>query len=180
MRIQTTIAAMTVWMCFSAAATSVQAQQPQIPTLQVCNMTKVQGKAVVKIQSRQDAFHAGAFRVAIEVRCDPTGLPYPAGAVEISIDMSDSTVQGLVTSIDIEQLTSTGKHSPTAYLSGRCKAERAPGCRFWLTLADNKPAGQGETPDVVGFLIFDGNGTRVAYGTGPVVEGDITVAPTPY
>ena len=52
------------------------------------------------------------------------------------------------------------------------------GCRFWLMLADNKQANAQGTPDVVGFLIFDGTGKRVAYGTGPVVDGDIEVVAT--
>lgn len=178
MRTQATIAVIAAGICLSTAVTSVHALQPQIPTLQVCNLTKVQGKAAVQILSRQDAAHSGVFTVAIELTCDPVSLAYPNGAMQISINMSDSIVQGLVTAISFEQVTSTGKHSPTAYLNGRCKAEIAPGCRFWMTLADNKPANQRGTPDVIGFLILDGTGTRVAYGTGPVIEGDIAIAPT--
>jgi hypothetical protein len=152
------------------------AQQPQIPTLQVCNKTQVSGEAEVKIQSRADAAHAGAFKVALSIKCDPAG--YPAGSLRLSINMSDSTIQGTVSSEAFDQLTSTGKHSPTAYLSGRCKAENVPGCRFWMTLADNRRPDSHGTPDVVGFLIFNGSGQRVAYGTGPTSAGDITVAPT--
>src|SRR5437899_12899376 len=54
----------------SGAFLSLGAQQPQIPTLQVCNETMVTGKALVKIASRTDATHAGTFRVAIDVKCD--------------------------------------------------------------------------------------------------------------
>ena len=86
----------------------------------------------------------------------------------------------LGTTTEFEQLISTGKHSPTAYLTGRCKTERFRGCRFWMMLADNKTEDEGGTPDVIGFLVFDGNGKRVAYGTGPVVQEDIEVAATPY
>jgi hypothetical protein len=35
-----------------------------------------------------------------------------------------------------------------------------------------------QTADVVSFLVFDGTGKRIAYGTGPLVDGDIKVAPT--
>jgi hypothetical protein len=91
--------------------------------------------------------------------------------------MSDSIVQGEWESTSIEQLTSTGRATPTLYVNGRCKAERAPGCRFWLMVADNRRGRQG-TPDIVGFLVLDGKGQRVAYATGPVVDGDIEVAPT--
>jgi hypothetical protein len=48
-------------------------------------------------------------------------------------------------------------------------------------IADNrKGADLRGTPDVVSFLVFDGQGKRVSYGTGPVVKGDIQVAPSPY
>ena len=94
----------------------------------------------------------------------------------MNLSMSDSTVQSTIAAISFEQVTSTGKHTPTAYLNGRCRAEKVIGCRFWLMLADNK--NQSGTPDVVSFLVFNSAGQRVAYGTGPVVEGDIQVAPT--
>jgi hypothetical protein len=156
---------------------AAHAQQPQLPTLQVCNQTRVEGRAVVQILSRVDGLHTGAFRIDIEVKCDPLGLPYPDGGIRIDVDMSDSLVQGTITGETIEQLTSTGKHSPTAYLNGRCRAPEISGCRYWLMLADNGQEPDG-TPDVIGFLVFDGTGTRVAYGTGPVLRGDIVVAPT--
>ena len=162
---------------------SARAQQPQIPTLQVCNPTKVEGRAIVKIDSRSDATHSGVFKIVAEVKCDPNGLPYPDGALTIDIDMSDSIIQGTVTGVSFGQLTSTGKHTPTAYLNGRCKAAGAQGeirgCRFWMIAADNSKNGKG-TPDVVGFLVFDGTGARVAYGTGPVVKGDIHVTPSSF
>ena len=172
-----TIAALAVGSLLLGVLTITHAQQPQIPSLQVCNPTRVEGRAVVQIVSRSDASHAGAFKIGIDIKCDPTGLPYPAGSIQISVDMSDSIVQGTIMSETIEQLTSTGKHSPTAYLSGRCRASHVSGCRYWLMLADNSRELDG-TPDVVGFLVFDGAGVRVAYGTGPVVDGDIEVAPT--
>ena len=56
------------------ALTHANAQQPQIPTLQVCNLTKIEGKAAVKIDSRAGTTHSGVFKVAIEVKCDPSGI----------------------------------------------------------------------------------------------------------
>ena len=47
----------------------------------------------------------------------------------------------------VEQLDTTGKHTPTAYATGR-------------------------------FLVYDRNGKRVAYGTGPLSKGDVTIAST--
>jgi hypothetical protein len=154
------------------------AQQPQIPTLQVCNATAARGEGGVKIASRADATHSGSFRVRLEVKCDPAD-GYPAGSLTIAgISMSDSIVQGTITATSFEQMTSTGKHTPTLYVNGRCKAEGARGCRYWLMIANNKKADAKGTPDVVSFLVFDGTGKRVAYGTGPLADGDLDVAPT--
>lgn len=163
----------------AGVASTVRAQQPQIPTLQVCNATAAKGKGVVKIESRADAQHQGTFEIAVELKCDPKNPGYPAGSVQIrGLSMSDSIVQGTIASTSIEQLTSTGKHTPTLYVNGRCKAEAAVGCRFWLMIADNRQTPEKGTPDVVSFLVFNGMGQRVAYGTGPVVKGDLQVAPT--
>jgi hypothetical protein len=163
-------------------AAPLQAQQPQIPTLQVCNQTLVTGAGLVKIVSRADAGHSGTFKVEVELKCDPSG--YPTGIVRLFLSMSDSIAEGQINSTLIEQVTSTGKHTPTAYINGRCTAQAPagaapiPGCRFWIMFADNKVPTAPQTPDVVSFLVFDGAGKRIAYGTGPLVEGDIKVAPT--
>jgi hypothetical protein len=162
----------------ACGAGAALAQQPQIPTLQVCNATSAHGEGRVKIASRTDAAHSGNFRVRLEVKCDPAN-GYPTGNVTIAdISMSDSIVQGTLTATSIEQMTSTGKHSPTLYINGRCQAERVHGCRYWLMIANNKKADAQGTPDVASFLVFDGTGKRVAYGTGPLAEGDLEVAPT--
>jgi hypothetical protein len=63
-------------------------------------------------------------------------------------------------------------------VNGRCKADVA-GCRFWLMIADNRRGDAKGTPDVVSFLVFNSVGQRVAYGTGPVLKGDLQVSPTP-
>ena len=169
-------------LAFLAAPLQAQ-QQPQIPTLQVCNQTVVTGGGLVKIVSRADVGHSGTFKVEVEIKCDQSGSGYPGGVVKItSLSMSDSIVQGQINSTLIEQVTSTGKHTPTAYINGRCTAQ-APtgaiqGCRYWIMFADNKVPSAQQTADVVSFLVFDGTGKRIAYGTGPVVDGDIKVAPT--
>lgn len=160
------------------AAGAALAQQPQIPTLQVCNATAARGEGGVKIASRADVGHSGTFRVRLEVKCDPAD-GYPTGTLVIAaLSMSDSAVQGTITSTSFEQMTSTGKHTPTLYVNGRCRADGVRGCRYWLMIANNKKAGATGTPDIVSLLVFDGTGKRVAYGTGPLVEGDIEVAPT--
>lgn len=164
-----------VWVAISGFFVSVQAQQPQIPTCQVCNPTQVSGKASVKIDSQ-----SGSFNISIDAKCTPPGYPSLGTLVIEVINMSDCIAKGKIKCTTIDQMTSTGKHSPTVYLNGRCEGGDVKGGRFWLMIADNKKPGAKGTPDVVGFLVLDGSGKRVAYGTGPVVEGDIYVAPTSY
>ena len=167
--------------------TTLKAQQPQIPTLQVCNLPSVvQGTGTVTIDARQAGGFTGSFTVEVNLKCDPT-TGYPTGSLTISgISMNDSAIQGTVVANTFEQLTSTGRVTPTAYLNGRCTVDTSagpiPGCRYWIMFADNLgTAGTApETRDVVGFLIFNNVGHRVAYGTGPLVRGHIAVAPTPF
>jgi len=163
------------------ASNNALAQQAQIPSLQVCNETVVEGGGMVFLDQRQDALHGGIFTIKIQLRCDPGTSSYPTGFVSMEIDMSDSNLVFLE-SEEFEQVTTTGKHTPTAYMNGRCRAydesgKKVEGCRFWLMTADN---GKGQTPDVVGFLAFDGKGNRISYGTGPLRDGDIFVAPTAF
>ena len=172
------------------------AQKPQVPTLQVCNYTNVTGKAKVEIIKRKDRCHSGTFELLIKsdnpLRCD-SATGYPAGAFQLAnISMSDSTVNGDIYSTTIDQVTTTGKHTPTVYSSGKCKVKmerdkcgvlstlELKGCRYWLMIVDNKmKAEEKGTPDIIGFLVVDKDGRRVAYGTGPVLAGDIDVADTP-
>jgi hypothetical protein len=173
-----------------AGCAILSAQVPQIPTLQVCNLTpnmsiKSTPTAKVTILSRKDATHSGTFTVTVSMSCDANG--YPTGALSISgISMTDSTVQGTITATTFEQLTSTGMATPTAYLNGRCTFPSAAGivagCHYWILLADNKqlltPAPVPTTPDIVSFLVIDKSGKRIAYGTGPVTSGNIDITGT--
>ena len=155
------------------AFATAQAQQAQIPPLEVCNRTTVGGLATVQLDSRKDATHAGTFLLRIDVRCTPPG--YPAGTMSIVVDMTDSLFKGTVSATQFDQVTSAGTASPIAFMSGRCTAEKVDGCRFWLMVADNAKDKAG---DVVGFLVVDGTGKRFAYGAGSVDTGDITVSPS--
>ena len=159
-------------------AATVSAQQPQIPTLQVCNGTKASGGARVHLTARKDALNSGDFELKIEAGCDPAGNGYPSGSISMDFSLSDSSVKNLrVTSI--EQMTTTGKHTPAMYLNGRCLAnDGAVPCHVWLMIADNRPVNSTGTPDVIGVLVVDKTGKRITYGTGPIVSGDIAVAAT--
>jgi hypothetical protein len=165
-------------LCLLSFADRTFANEPQIPNIFLNNETKLKGEGIIHIFSREFGT-SGTFTINIEASCAPPN--YPVGKVKMEIDMSDSAIVFLE-STTVEALSSTGKHSPTAYIMGRCvvKSPNASfkGCHYWITLADNKEEFDKETPDVVGFLVLDGNGNRIAYGTGSVVDGDILVAPT--
>ena len=154
----------------------------QIPNLHTSNPTRSEFKATVHIARRKDAAHAGVFSLGGTFQFNPATDDYPSGQFTLKVDLSDS-VQGVFTTKDVQQLNTTGKHTPTLFATGRCDLEgtagrKVRGCRYWLLLADNRPSGDDGTPDMVSFLIFDRTGVRVAYGTGPVVRGSITIGPT--
>jgi hypothetical protein len=151
-------------------STTLRAQQPQIPTLQVCNPTEVHAEhARVTLQGRGGAY----FSVQMTASCNPGEYPTGGGSIYIDPSMSDTIIYAKIDLVTLEQITTTGNDTPTAYFNGRCG--EIPGCRFWMMMVDNKPNERPGTPDVVGFLIFDGNGNRIAYGTGPLDDGDIRV-----
>jgi hypothetical protein len=152
-----------------------------IPAFHVSGKSKAKGKAQVFIASRQDAASAGTFELKIDVQFDPAVNPYPTGAFELRTDMSDG-LKGVFVCSTIELINSYGKHNPTIFLTGQCKVdpagdEKAPkGCRYWLMIANNKRPNPAQgTPDIIGFAIHDSTGNRVAYGIGPVRQGDMEV-----
>jgi hypothetical protein len=154
----------------------------QIANFDISDRSIVRGEGRVRlVPRRQDAAHSGVFRVRVAVTFNPAADDYPAGSVRIDVDLSDS-FKGQAESTSIEQVNSFGKHTPTAVIAGRCRVtitDGSPvpvGCRFWLLIANNKRPGEQGTADVAGFVVYDRDGNRVAYGTGPL-EGDIEVAP---
>lgn len=154
-----------------------------IPAFHVSDISKADGSGDVFIASRKDAVASGVFQVKLSVHFVPPGDDYPAGDLMIRADLSDSS-RAVFVATSIELINSYGKHNPTLYLTGRCKMDsfagvpQAKGLRYWLMVANNKQAQDPRgTPDVVGFAIHDNTGARIAYGTGPLRAGDITVAP---
>jgi hypothetical protein len=156
-----------------------QAQQIQIPSLQVCNDTKLSANTFIIIDTRAGGGFSGFFSLRGKLSCVPSaGSVYPTGVLGIfGISMTDSAIQGDVTFTTFEQVTSGGKDTPTMWVSGRCKAAKVRGCHYWLMAVDNVSGTPlGKTYDVVSFLILDESGTRVAYGTGNVVDGDLSIS----
>src|SRR6266851_3139514 len=118
----------------------------QIPNLHTSNRTRVDADpiATVFIARRKDATHSGLFTVRGNLAFNPTTDVYPSGSMLIRVDLSDS-VSGAFTVKTVEQLDTTGKHTPTAYGTGRCSFQpssdrdrEAIGCRYWIMLVDNK------------------------------------------
>src|SRR6266849_1502212 len=111
---RTTLSILTLLLGFTIiAAQPAHAQQPQTPTLQVCNVPgAVSGGGAVNIISR------GSFKIEIKVSCDPvTGYPV-LGVLNVNVAMNDSTLVGIFSATTVDQITVTGRISPTAYISG--------------------------------------------------------------
>ncbi len=148
------------------------AQQIQIPSLQVCNLSQLEANAFVKISSR------GKFDLMGKLECDPKNGGRTSGALEIvNLNMTDSTIQGQIKFTTFDQVTSGGKYTPTIWVNGKCEAKGVNGCQYWLMVADNVKNGPSHQNgyDIVSFLVLDANGTRVAYGTGLVIDGNVDV-----
>jgi hypothetical protein len=166
--------------------------------MQVCNLnsgTSVQsvGSPQVHIPSRAPGGFTGNVNIRVAAGCDPT-TGFPVGAVSLfNISMNDPSPAGFVgsiSSVQIDQITSTGTVNPTAYLAGKCFAQTATAagvgtipCHFWVLFAHT--GGPNDTApslglDIVSFLVVDKTGKRLAYATGPVVigSGGVIVAPT--
>lgn len=155
----------------------------QIANYHISDKSKTEGTGKVFLTARQDAVHAGMFKAAVNVSFDPAVNDYPTGSVTILVDLSDS-FKGTARSTTIEQVNTHGKHTPTAVITGRCNvtldenATAPRGCRFWILVSNNRRLNDQGTPDVISFIVYDRSGKRVAYGSGPATEGDITVAPS--
>jgi hypothetical protein len=160
-------------------ATPAFAQQIQIPTLQVCNDTKLSANAFIIIDTRKSPPFTGFFSLRGRLECEPTaGIVYPTGTLGLfGISMNDSHIQGDVKFTTFDQVTSGGRVTPTMWVSGQCEAANVRGCHYWLMAVNNVQGHQvGKTFDVVSFLILDESGKRVAYGTGNVVDGDLQIS----
>ena len=153
-----------------------------IPALHVSTRSKAKGGAKVFISARKDALVSGIFTLKISIEFDPTTMDYPTISVlSLKTDLSDG-INATFDATSVELINAFGKHTPTIYLTGRCKSNNAElkGLRYWLMIANNKnPNDQNTTPDIISFAITDRNGNRINYGTGPVMEGgDIVVDPS--
>ena len=146
-----------------------------IPNLHISTFGGVKAEVTVYIQSRDDFTHAGTFIVQAAIQFDPSSADYPTGEIRITVDMSDSA-KAIFNSTSIELINSFGKHNPTIVFTGRCEMkpqEKIPefkGCKYWMFIADNR-----KSPSIIGFVIIDNTGRRIAYGTGTIKSGRLEV-----
>jgi hypothetical protein len=192
---------LTIFGLLAAVSLPMMAQNPQIPTLQVCNLTNATtgvpvpvtvlstGALLVHIPSRVPGGFTGDVTVNVRASCDPnTG--FPGGLLTLSALSMNDTLPGLtsISAYHIDQITTTGTANPTAYMSGQCNAQTqsAPGtvatvpCHFWILFVSGavNSANDIPGPDIVSFLVFANTstggakaGTRIAYATGTVTSG---------
>ena len=137
-----------------------------VPSFHISSKSRLKGKARVFIDSRQDTLHTGRFEVAADVRFNPAADAYPAGTLKIKVDLSESA-QANFSATSVE-LTNAFGSTTRSRVKGK-------GFRYWLLVANNKRTRNTKTPDIVSFAIHDNAGNQVAYGTGPVAQGDLEV-----
>jgi hypothetical protein len=168
------LAVLTVITLLLSAYDPLYAQSLPVPQVQPCKDQAVQGKAIGHIPSRKDESHSGEFTVTVEVKCHQGQIQNFPYHLEIdAYTLNDTQVRHRIAVDRFDQLTSLGKAvTPTVFLTGTCTVdqEEIPGCRFWLMLVDNKVES-----DKISFLIVDGAGKRIAYGTGSLKAGDIEI-----
>jgi hypothetical protein len=159
-----------------AANTGARAQPlPSLP-LQVCKDLHVSGKTGGVWESRRDAQHPGRFQLTIDLGCKG-GASVDVRNLEIhaqELADTDPGVGRVVAADRVEQVASIGPATtPTVFVTGTCHGGPT-GCRFWLMLVDNG-SDLVKAPDLVAFLVTDASGERLAYGAGPIGEGDVWV-----
>jgi hypothetical protein len=177
-----------------AVSVPIMAQNPQIPTLEVCNLAS--GMVVlssmtpqVHIPSRMLGGFTGNVTVNVNVQCNPS-TGFPAGTLTLSALSMNDTLAGLfsISAVQFDQVTSTGTTNPTAYLSGQCMAQTVGifgtitvPCHFWIMLVTGTSSSTNNIPgpDIVSFLVFDKTGKRIAYASGPVTSGSGVIQVTP-
>jgi hypothetical protein len=163
-------------------AQDVARQEPQIPNIFLNNKTEFKCGAVVHVDQRKSLSPSlnGDFSVDGFGGCLPPN--YPTGKITVKINMNDSSIT-YFESTTIEAMSSTGKITPIAWVMGRCNIdnEKFKGCHFWIQFTNNNNNSNEQsrqTPNIISFLVVDGTGMRLSYGTGVVVKGTLTVAPT--
>jgi hypothetical protein len=162
------------WMATPRAS----AQPPSPPQLQACSNLHVGGKAAGTWEGQRDTHHSGQFQLTIDLGCSGDTPGVEVRNLELQardLAGSDPGIERVISADGIVQLASAGPAmTPAVFITGSCQGGGSTGCRFWLMLVDND-AGQAKAQDFAAFLVTDGTGARLAYGAGPIDEGDISI-----
>jgi hypothetical protein len=159
----------------------VSAQPLTLPPMEACRRgTGASGLTGGIWESRRDAQHSGQFRVTMDLSCDDDTSHVRVSNLEIhaqELADSDPSIDRVI-SVDhdgVVQLFSIGQAmTPTVFVSGPCLGGGRNGCQFWLMLVDNG-RDRSKGSHLVAFLVTDKSGKRLAYGAGPVLEGDLSI-----
>ncbi|MEO5889033.1 MAG: hypothetical protein ABIQ31_02215 [Ferruginibacter sp.] len=139
-----------------------------IPPFHVLGLSKAKGNGNLFVSNKGQAVTSGIFHIDMNVHFDPAVDSYPAGTLSIQTDLGDGG-KGIFKASTIEFLNSYNKHDPTIYLTGQCQPDEGTAtadiCRYWVMVVNNTKNNH-RSPDIVGFCIQDGNGKRIAYGSG--------------
>lgn len=156
------------WLILLGAFTLAPAQF--LPSPQFCNRSEVTGSAAGHVDKH------GRFELTIEVSCQPDTKDgaFPRGDVSLFIELNDPRFRGTLTATVIEGARTIGHVAPMVFVSGQCDLPNVNGCRFWLFLADNDHL-DGDTPDIVGFLVLDSDGSEIAYASGPAERSTLSI-----
>jgi hypothetical protein len=156
----------------------VGAQPITLPDLEECRNTHVDGLTSGTWESRRDAQHSGRFQVTMDLGCSGDTAEVRVSNLEIhaqELADNDPGIDQVISADGAVRLFSIGEAmTPIMFISGACRGGGPNGCQFWLMLADNG-SDRAKAPDLVAFLVSDRSGKRLAYGTGPIQQGDISI-----
>jgi hypothetical protein len=161
-----------------AASTEVRGQPLTLPAMQDCRNTHVAGLTGGVWESRRDAQHSGRFQVTMDLGCSGDASEVQVRNLEIhaqELADNDAGIERVISDDGVVRLVSIGPAmTPTAFVSGPCRGGGPNGCQFWLMLVDNG-SDLAKAPDLVAFLVSDRSGKRLAYGVGPILQGDLSI-----
>jgi hypothetical protein len=161
-----------------AVSSDVGSQPITLPAVQECRDTHASGLTSGVLENRKDAQHSGQFRLTFDLGCSGASSDVQVRNLEIhaqELADSDKGIERVISEDGPVKLVSIGPAmAPTVFVSGPCRGGGPNGCQFWLMLVDNG-SDSGTASDLVSFLVSDKSGKRLAYGTGPIKQGDVLI-----
>ncbi len=144
-----------------------------IPTFLRPATNRIKGDGKIFIPTRKEEVSSVMFEFSMAIPLVKRANDELGGSILVKADLRDS-LKATFTATSIELINAHHNHEQAVYLTGNCKAttENPPdGLRYWVKVAYDQY--KKDAPECVGFVVHDKNGNRVAYGTGPLVSGNI-------